>query len=269
MKPVTYEDPLRGILPYIRSILVALLGLLAAAETTTSAADRFRVLAFSKTLLYRHASITNGVSMLNRLGRDQSFAVDATEDEAAFTRTNLARYQVVVFLSTSGNVLNDTGQTAFQEFVEKGGGFVAIHAAIAGQVATEGDWGWYAEALCAEFANHKAIEQAIVRIEDSGNPSVAHLPLAWSRTDEWYNFARTPRGQAHVIAALDESSFHGGTMGSDHPVVWCRRMGQGRIWYTALGHTEASYTEPAFIQHILGGIEVAAGIKPARFEPGK
>ena len=231
----------------------------------TRAAESFRVLVFSKTLLYRHVSITNGVEMLQALGHKNNFAVDATEDSCVFTANNLARYKAIIFLSTSGDILNSEQQTALKDYIESGGGFVGIHAAVAGKVATEGDWPWYTEIFCAEFDNHKAIERATVLIEDKSNVSTAHLPSAWSRTDEWYNFVKTPRDKVHVIATLDEKSFHGGTMGADHPVVWCRAIGKGRLWYTALGHTEASYTEPEFVQHVWGGIQIAAGLKPSDF----
>jgi cytochrome c len=233
---------------------------LVALSISTRGAESFRILVFSKTLLYRHASITNGVAMLRTLGDKHGFGVDATEDSAVFTPANLARYKTIVFLSTSGGILNTDQQTAFKNFVENGGGFVAIHAAVAGKVATEGDWPWYSQPVCADFDNHKAIERATVISEDKTHPSTAHLPEAWSRIDEWYNFVSTPRPEVHVIASLDEKSFQGGTMGSDHPVVWTRIIGKGRLWYTALGHTEESYSEPNFIQHIAGGIQFAAGL---------
>ena len=140
---------------------------------------------------------------------------------------------------------------------------------MAGKVATEGTWPWYVEQFCTEFDNHKAIEQATVRVEDRTSASTVHLPAAWSRTDEWYNFTASPRGKVHVLAALDEKSFHGGTMGADHPVAWCRKVGRGRLWYTALGHTEASYTERHFLKHLLGGIQIAAGVVPADFTPNE
>lgn len=229
-------------------------------SAASSAAESFRVLVFSKTLLYRHASITNGIAMLQKLGATQGFAVDATEDSGAFTVNNLARYKVAVFLSTSGDVLNSEQQTSFKSFVENGGGFVAIHAAVAGKVATEGDWPWYSQLLCAEFDNHKSIERATVIIEDRTHVSAAHLSATWSRVDEWYNFVSSPRPKVHVIASLDEKSFRGGTMGHDHPIVWTRAIGKGRLWYTALGHTDESYSEPEFIQHVLGGIQFAAGL---------
>jgi len=104
-------------------------------------------------------------------------------------------------------------------------------------------------------------------VEDARNPSTAGLPKRWVRTDEWYNFLASPRGQVHVLASLDETTYQGGTMGRDHPVAWCKVIGRGRMWYTALGHTEASFTEPLFLQHLLGGIQVATGTQPVDFNP--
>lgn len=239
------------------SVLAAVFLLASALQATES----FQILVFSKTLMYRHESITNGVAMFLALAAKHGFGVDATEDSSVFTPGNLARYKVIVFLSTSGDILNDSQQSAFKDYLESGGALVAIHAAVAGKVATEGDWPGYSELLCADFDNHKAIEHATVIIEDKTHPSVAHLPGPWSRVDEWYNFKSSPRPKAHIIASLDEKSFHGGTMGEDHPVVWSRPIGKGRMWYTALGHTKESYTEPEFVQHILGGIQFAARLK--------
>ncbi len=234
---------------------------------TATAAESFRVLVFSKTTMYRHESITNGVMAIRRLGAENGFGVDATEDSSVFTPTNLSRYQAVVFLSTSGDILNDEQQRAFQNYLKSGGGLAGVHAAVAGKVATEGAWPWYVESFCTEFDNHKAIERATVTVEDRTNASTAHLPAQWSRPDEWYNFTVSPRGKVHVLASLDEKSFHGSTMGADHPVAWCRQVGNGRLWYTALGHTEDSYTERHFLRHLLGGIQIAAGVKPSDFAP--
>ena len=219
----------------------------------------FNLLVFSKTLLYRHASITNGIAAIKKLGAENHFRVDATEDSAQFTTSNLAKYKVIVFLSTSGDILNEPQESAFQSWFRAGGGLAAIHAAVAGKVATEGSWPWYGELLCAEFHNHPASARATIRIEDSHHSSTAHLPSEWSRTDEWYNYETTPRAKVHVLASLDESTYKGGTMGRDHPIAWCQNFEGGRVWYTGLGHTEASYTEPLFVQHLLGGIRFAAG----------
>ncbi|MEI8043146.1 MAG: ThuA domain-containing protein [Verrucomicrobiota bacterium] len=238
----------------------------ARAQTRPAAAD-FNALVFSKTLMFRHPSITNGIAAIQRLGAENRFRVEATEDASCFTPANLAKYRVVIFLSTSGDILNEEQQAAFKSFIEHGGGLAAIHAAVAGDVATEGSWPWYGGALCARFTNHSAVVQATVEIEDRKNPSTAPLPEHWVRADEWYNFISTPRGWARVLASVDETTYTGGTMGKDHPVAWCKQVGKGRIWYTALGHTEASFTEPLFLKHLLGGIQSAAGTKRADFKP--
>lgn len=232
-----------------------------------ASATGFNALVFSKTLMFRHASITNGIAAIKKLGAEHRFHVDATEDANAFTSANLAKYKVVIFLSTSGDILSEEQQAAFRNFIEKGGGLAAVHAAVAGDVATEGAWPWYGEALCARFTNHSAIVQATVDVEDRRHPSTAPLPEHWVRTDEWYNFIGSPRGQARVLASLDESTCKGGTMGKDHPIAWCKQMGKGHIWYTALGHTEESFTEPLFLKHLLGGIQAAAGIRRADSRP--
>ena len=85
------------------------------------------------------------------------------------------------------------------------------------------------------------------------------LPALWERTDEWYNFRSNPRDAVQVLATLDETTYSGGAMGADHPIVWCQDIDGGRSWYTAMGHTQESYAEPLFRVHLLGGIESAAG----------
>lgn len=233
-----------------------LLGLSAGA-----AGESFNVLVFSKTLMFRHASITNGIAAIKKLGAENNFRVDGTEDSAQFIPSNLAKYRVIIFLSTSGDVLNEEQQNAFQGWLRGGGGFVGVHAAVAGKMATEGLWPWYAKLYCTEFHNHPAIANATIHVEDQRHASTAHLPSQWMRTDEWYNFETSPRGKVHVLATLDETTYKGGTMGRDHPIAWWQRFESGRVWYTALGHTTASYTEPLFLQHLLGGIQFAAGVR--------
>jgi type 1 glutamine amidotransferase len=244
-----------------------LCGIFLVVSATQLQAAQFSILVFSKTLLYRHASITNGIIAIKALGEQNHFAVDVTEDSNWFTPANLGKYKAIIFLSTSGEILNESQKSAFKDFVEQGGGLAAVHAAVAGDVATEGSWPWYGDALCAKFTNHSAVVQATVRIEDLVDPSTRALPERWTRTDEWYNFISSPRGKVRVLASLDETTYKGGTMGADHPIAWCRQVGKGRIWYTALGHTEASFNEPLFLQHLLGGIQMAAGVKPAAFAP--
>jgi type 1 glutamine amidotransferase len=230
-------------------------------STQTDTTKPFRVLVFSKTLGYRHASITNGIAAIRELSSQHGFAVEATEDSSAFTATNLARFQAVVFLSVIGDVLNADQEKAFENYVQGGGGLVAVHAAIFGSRACEGDWAWYGNVIGCAFTNHSAIVPAVVKIEDPKHRSTAGLPKEWQRTDEWYNYTGTPRGIANVLATVDESTYRGGTVGSDHPISWWRPVGQGRMWFTAMGHTESSFSEPYFRQHLLGAIQAVAGRK--------
>ena len=225
----------------------------------------FRVLVFSKTTGYRHASITNGIAALRELSAQNGFAVDATEDSGAFSAASLARYTAVVFLSTTGNVLDSDQKSALKTYIIAGGGFVAIHGALFGPLACEDQWAWYGEMFCCAFTNHSQVVPAMVMLSDAAHASNAGLPAQWQRTDEWYNFTGTPRGCARVLATVDETTYTGGRMGKEHPVVWCRQVGRGRMWYTAMGHTESSFAEPLFRKHLLGGILVAAGKIPADF----
>ena len=243
-------------MPYPRLLIVLvtifLTPILALAE---DAAPAIRLLVFSKTLGYRHDSITNGIAAIRDLGAKHNFAVDATEDSGAFTTTNLAQYQAVVLMSVTGDVWDSEQQESLKQYVQAGGGVVAIHGSIFGPLACSDKWAWYGELFCCAFTNHSTIQPATVNIEDAANPSTTGLPPRWPHTDEWYNFTGTPRGCAHILATVDESTYHGGTLGQDHPIAWCRPVGQGRMWYTAMGHSESCYREPLFVQHLYGGIQ--------------
>jgi type 1 glutamine amidotransferase len=216
----------------------------------------YKVLVFSKTTGFRHASIPDGIEAIKELGSENHFSVDATEDASAFTQDNLRQYKAVIFLSTTGVVLNDAQRQAMENYIHGGGGFVGIHAAS----DTEYSWPWYGKLVGAWFSNHPpGTHPATVRLEDADDPSTSSLPLTWTRTDEWYNFRTNPRDSGvHVLATLDESTYAGGTMHGDHPISWRHEFDGGRSWYTAMGHTKESYHDPLFLFHLLGGIEYAA-----------
>ncbi|MCG5214846.1 ThuA domain-containing protein [Streptosporangium soli] len=233
-----------------------------ALPVTVSAAPLTKILVFTKTAGFRHSSIPLGIAAIQRLGSANGFTVVATEDATAFTTANLAQYQAVVWLSTTGDVLNDAQQAAFQSYVAAGGGYAGVHAAA----DTEYGWQWYGELVGAYFDSHPATQQATVRVEDRAGASTSHLPAAWTRTDEWYNYRANPRARVKVLASLDESSYSGGNMG-DHPITWCHDRAGSRAWYTGLGHTEESYADPAFTRMLLGGIQIAARAKPADCRP--
>jgi cytochrome c len=225
----------------------------AAAQTPKAS---FAVLVFSKTTGYRHDSIPNGIAAIRALGAGHGFAVEATEDAGNFNNATLARYKVVVFLLTTGDVLDAGQKAALEQYVRGGGGFVGIHSAS----DTEHHWPWYGRLVGTWFKSHPRIQPAMIRIEDPDHPSTKGLPQQWERTDEWYNFVSNPRGAVHVLASLDEATYSGGTMGGDHPIAWCQNVDGGRSWYTEMGHTKESYDEPLYRRHLLGGIESVAGL---------
>ncbi|WKT96212.1 ThuA domain-containing protein [Micromonospora soli] len=248
----------------MRKVLRTVLGAAAAVSATLACTsqdipadaddDPYDVLIFTRTTGFRHDSIPAGIQAVRELGAANNFTVTATEDAAQFTTANLARYEAVVFLNTTGDVLGPAQQAAFEAYIGAGGGFVGVHSAA----DTEYDWPFYGHLVGARFAAHPAIQQATVTVEDRTHPATAHLPQTWTRTDEWYDYRTNPRSSAHVLASLDESSYVGGAMGGDHPFAWCRAYAGGRSFYTGGGHTQASYADPAFRAHLLGGIRYAA-----------
>ncbi|TQS18651.1 ThuA domain-containing protein [Microbispora sp. KK1-11] len=232
----------------------------AQAATTAAAEPDFKVLVFSKTTGFRHDSIPEGIAAVQKLGQENNFAVDTTEDSSQFTDENLAKYQAVIFMSTTGDPVSTQEQKdAFQRYIEKGGGFVGVHAA-----ADSGyNWAWYGKLVGAYFKQHPAIQQATVKVEDPAHPSTKDLPTTWSRTDEWYDYQTNPRGTVHVLTSMDEKSYTGATMGADHPNTWCQDYDGGRSWYTGLGHMKENYSEANFLKLLLGGIKTAAGAEKA------
>ncbi len=243
--------------------LAVLIPIVPAAQAP-AAEPAFSVLVFSKTAAFRHSSIPDGIAAIEKLGAEHNFAVDATEDATVFNDANLAQYDSVIWLMTTGDVLNDAQQDAFERYIQAGGGYVGIHSAS----DTEYDWSWYGGLVGAYFRDHPAIQQATVNVAGQNTAATRGLPDDWVRTDEWYNFRTNPRRHVRVLATVDESTYDpvgytGGFMGDDHPLAWCQRYDGGRAFYTGMGHTSDSYREPLFLQHILGGIEMAVGV--ARF----
>ncbi|MEV5438790.1 ThuA domain-containing protein [Streptomyces sp. NPDC052682] len=211
-----------------------------------------RLLVYSRTTAYRHDSIPAGIAALRALG---GFEVDATEDPAVLEHP-LDAYAAVVFLSTSGEVLTPRGRERLAAYVDAGGGFAGVHAAA----CTEYDWPYYGRMLGTWFARHPEHQPGRAVVEDHDHPATRHLPAVWHVTDEWYDFRTNPRAAVHVLVRADESSYEGGGMGDDHPVVWCRRQGAGRVFYTALGHAPEAYHDPHFRAHLRGGIGWAARV---------
>lgn len=216
-----------------------------------------KVLVFSKTTVFRHSSIEAGKIALIKIGQEHGIQMDTTEDAAKFNEENLKQYQAVIFLSTTGDVLNNEQQNHFQRYIQAGGGYLGIHAAS----DTEYDWPWYGKLAGAWFDNHPGpdnVQKGTFYAADKNNPATSFLPEKWEREDEFYAF-KNISPDIKVILKIDEKTYRGGTNGNDHPMAWYQEFDGGRSFYTAGGHTEASFSEPLFIRHLWEGLKYSIG----------
>jgi len=247
-----------------------------ALAATAKAKPPLRVLVFSRTTGFRHSSIGAGVAAVHQLGAEHDFRVHSTEDAKAFRRRNLRRYAAVVFLNTTGTVLNGRQKGAFKRYIRRGGGYVGIHSAA----DTEHQWPFYNRLVGALFLNHPLQQLAFFDNEAPRHPATTHLDPRFLALDEFYAFKRNPRRRVRVLLTIDEQTYlpdpntshlpggspSSGRMG-DHPMSWCRNVAKGRSFYTALGHEAYLYSEGWYLQHLLGGIRTATRIVKANCKP--
>ncbi|MGI9546272.1 MAG: ThuA domain-containing protein, partial [Flavobacteriaceae bacterium] len=215
-----------------------------------------KVLVFYKTMGFKHESIPAGIAAIQELGEAHNFEVDTTRNALLFDEDNLKRYAAIIFLSTTGDVLDHLQEAAFERYIQAGGGFVGIHAAT----DTEYDWNWYGRLVGAYFESHPpGVTEAAYHIKDADFAATSiFADTIWHRTDEMYNFKKI-NPDVHVIMTIDESTYEGGTNGAYHPMSWYHEYDGGRSFYTALGHTNESFSDELYLKHILGGIQYAIG----------
>lgn len=227
-------------------------------------ATRNRLLIFTKTAGFRHDSIPEGIVAVTEIGGSLGLGVTATEDATSFTHDNLAHCAAVVFLNTTGDVLDDAQQRVFEEYIASGGAYVGVHSAA----DTEYDWSFYGNLVGAYFQKHPRIQEATVELKVDDHPATRGIDRFWNRTDEWYDYRAAPRVGVTVLATLDESSYDGGSMFGNHPIAWCQEIAAppgsasapgasplpARAIYTGGGHTKESYSEPAFLRHLTGSL---------------
>ncbi|MFO8147529.1 MAG: ThuA domain-containing protein [Gillisia sp.] len=219
------------------------------------AAQEKNVLVFHKTEGFYHESIPKGIKTIQELGEKYKFKVEETKDSEYFTDDQLKKYSLVIFLNTTGNVLDLQQQNAFEGFINNGGSYFGIHAAT----DTEYDWAWYGKLAGAYFKSHPKITKAEITVKAPDHPTVAHLPETWTRVDEWYNF-KNINPEITVLLNLEEHTYEGGENGKNHPIAWYQELdGGGKSVYTGGGHTEEAYDEPEFREHILRSILFALG----------
>ncbi|SEJ10468.1 Glucose/arabinose dehydrogenase, beta-propeller fold [Cyclobacterium xiamenense] len=220
-----------------------------------------RVLVFAKTEGYYHESIPDGLQAIMKLGQENGFSVDTTTQAEMFTEEILQQYSAVVFLSTTGDVLNHYQEADFERYIQAGGGFVGIHAAA----DTEYDWPWYGKMTGGYFSDHPGIndphpnvQEGSLDVVDKSHGSTSFLPDQWARTDEWYSY-KNLNEDVNVLITLDESSYQGGEDMGEHPIAWYHEYDGGRAFYTGGGHTSQSFQEELFLRHLVEGIRYAIG----------
>jgi cytochrome c len=219
--------------------------------------DKSRVLVFSKTKGYYHESIPSGIAAIQKLGAENGFDVDTTKDAGLFTGNTLKKYKAIIFLSTTGDVLDADQQAAFEQYIKSGGGFVGVHAAA----DTEYEWPWYNKLVGGYFKSHPNnpnVRKAVINVINKDHASTQGLPENWERSDEWYNY-KDINPDLIVLAKLDEKSYEGGENGDEHPIIWYHQYDGGRAFYTGGGHTKETFADPVFVQHLLGGIRYSIG----------
>lgn len=225
--------------------------------------EETRVLVFSKTAGFRHESIGSGIEALRKMASERNFLVDTTENAANFNEENLRRYKAVIFLNSTGDVLNQEQQNDFERFIQAGGGFVGIHSAA----DTEYAWPWYGKLVGAYFESHPNnpnVRKAEFFVVDHKHAATDSLPDRFERTDEFYNFKQI-NPAINVLVKIDEKTYEGGTNNNDHPITWYHEYDGGRAFYTAMGHTNESYKEAHVLRQIWGGLQyVLGGDKPVK-----
>lgn len=211
-----------------------------------------RLLVFSKTNSFRHVdAIPAANNMFEDFAEAEGWSVELTENAAVHTPDLLKGFDLIVWNNVSGDVLTEEQRAAFKAYVEEGGKVLGIHA-------TGGDpvyqWDWYPSKLIrAQFIGHPLVphfQDATINIEDETHPAMAHLPDAWAFHDEWYSFQTSPRDEVHVLASLDEDTYSPSLIGpfgdlamGDHPIIWYHEVGEGTVFYSALGHLAEAYAD--------------------------
>jgi type 1 glutamine amidotransferase len=231
-----------AILPVILLIFIA----------AKSSEKKPAVLIFSKTNGFHHACIPVGIEAIKKLGEENGFAVDTTTDSLKFTKKNLKKYAAIIFMCPTGTVFGPGQEEAFKSYIQHGGGWVGIHSAT----DCEYKWPWYGQLAGAYFKSHPKQQEAKLIVVNKNHPSTTSLPDSWVRKDEWYNF-KDLNPDVTVLIKIDESSYTGGENGNNHPMAWYHTFDGGRAFYTEMGHTDESYSDPIYLKHLLGGIQWA------------
>jgi type 1 glutamine amidotransferase len=202
---------------------------------------------------------------IRKLGQENQFGVEISDDPTVFNGENLKKYRAIVFNNTNNEILDTEAQkAALQAFVRAGGGVVGIHSAT----GSMRKWPWFWSLVGGKFVRHPKLQSFTVHVKDPKDISTAHLPSSFDWSDEFYYVDNMPEG-LHVLLAGDlvkledpgKDKYPGKKFGNEFPLAWRHEFEGGRAWYTALGHKPEHYSDPKLAKHILGGILWAAQIR--------
>lgn len=242
---------------------ITCLMLLMCLTISSTAQKQFRALLFTKTNGWHHESIHEGVDAIRKMADRHWFDVEWHEDPARFNDGNLAKFDVIIFLNTTGDILNNEQQAAMEKFIKAGKGFVGIHSAA----DTEYDWPWYTKLVGHMFKIHPAVQSAKLKFTQNPFPGLQGFKETHYWTEEWYDYKPATVPDLKYILAVDEKTYNpkvqwgenkSDGMGAFHPIAWYHEYDGGRAFYTGLGHLPAEFSEQALQDHIYAGILYAA-----------
>jgi uncharacterized protein len=230
-----------------------------AATNLAFAQRQFKVLLYTKTEGFHHESIKEGVDAIRKMAERHNFTVEWQENASVFNDKKMEEFKAVIFLNTTGNILNDEQQKAMEKFIKAGNGFVGIHSAA----DTEYDWEWYTKLVGRMFKTHPPTQTATLKLSSAKFPGMERVPASWQWTDEWYEYGEDKIKGLNTLLAVDEKTYEAKTkfgpgMGDFHPIAWYHDYDGGRAFYTGLGHVPLVYSDPIFLEHLFGGIFWAA-----------
>lgn len=230
-------------------------------------AEEKRVLVYTRNGLtlagkkgFVHDNIASSVEAIKKLGTENDFAVDVSDDPKVFTDANLKKYKALIFSNTNNEALETEEQkAALQKYVRGGGGIVGIHSAC----AMMRNWPWFWQLMGGTFIYHPKFQPFTIKVVDRKHPSTAHLGETWEWADEFYFPKEMPK-DLHILlegdlTKLDDKRKQAGE--KSRPLAWYHEFEGGRCWFTALGHKKEQYSDPNLMKHILGGIQWAMGEK--------
>ncbi|MEK7684244.1 MAG: ThuA domain-containing protein [Verrucomicrobiota bacterium] len=235
-----------------------------------------RLLIVTATRGFRHPSIPTAEKVLADIGQKSGvFTVDyvrggadGKDDKdviAKMSLESLKNYDGVVFANTTG-ILPVPDKEGFLNWIKSGKAFIGMHSAsdtFHGKDVIDP----FIECLGGEFKGHGAQVGVECLNQDLNHPATKHFGESFClEKEEIYLFKNYEPRRVHELLILDKHPNEKKTLGR-FPVSWCKKYGDGNVFYTSLGHREDVWENELYKKHILGGIKWALGLEKGDSEP--